>query len=98
MTKKEKKQLLKAYKLLTKDESEGGEGSVSWPAAIPICRTISKGGVTKRQCEFCSELKVTESTQFNGDYCLDCYQLLISYSREAMREIKRQIKEEKENT
>ena len=42
-----------------------------------------------KQCEFCGEIKETASTIFNGMYSIECYELLIEQSEEAIKEIKK---------
>ncbi len=44
----------------------------------------------EKQCEFCDEMRKTTSTMFNGEFCLECYETLIEFSREAIKEIKAQ--------
>jgi hypothetical protein len=43
-------------------------------------------------CEFCGEHKKTASTTFVGFYCIDCHKILIQQSREAIKEIKKQLR------
>lgn len=42
----------------------------------------------KKRCEFCSKMRKTASTMFNGEYCVECYEILIEASKEAIAEIK----------
>ena len=43
-----------------------------------------------KRCEFCGKRKKTAATSFNGHYCIDCYEVLIEASKEAIEEIKSQ--------
>ncbi len=43
----------------------------------------------KKFCEFCGKIKKTASTMFNGEYCIECYEVLIEVSEEAIKEIKK---------
>ncbi len=42
----------------------------------------------KKRCEFCGEMRKTACTTFNGNYCIECYEILIEQSKEAIAEIK----------
>lgn len=42
----------------------------------------------KNRCEFCGEMRITTSTIFNGEYCEECYEVVIEHSSEAIKEIK----------
>ena len=43
----------------------------------------------KDMCEFCSKkTKDLASTSFVGNYCIECHQILIEESRNAIREIR----------
>ena len=44
----------------------------------------------KNRCEFCSKMRKTASTMFNGEFCIECYEILIEFSEEAIKEIKAQ--------
>lgn len=42
----------------------------------------------KKRCEFCGKITKTTSTMFNGEYCVECYEILIEQSKEAIAKIK----------
>lgn len=42
----------------------------------------------KNRCEFCGKMKITTSAVFNGEYCEECYRIVIQACEEAIEEIK----------
>lgn len=46
--------------------------------------------MSKKRCEFCGKMRKTATTMFNGNFCIECYKLVIEWSREAIEEIKAQ--------
>jgi len=48
-----------------------------------------KAGADKKPCEFCGERKETEGTTIVGAYCIQCHQIVIEESRDAISRIKK---------
>lgn len=46
-------------------------------------------------CEFCSEIQQTEITTIVGSYCIECHEINIEQSQEAIKTIKARVREEK---
>ena len=42
----------------------------------------------KRLCEFCGRKTYTASTTFFSNYCIDCLEIVIEQTQEAIKEVK----------
>lgn len=47
-------------------------------------------------CEVCGEKKVCATTAYHGAYCAECIRMIMEQERDALREIRAEKKETKE--